>query len=80
MKVGGCREKQHTSVFKPVEMSELVSDYVEYAEKTGQRIERAVEICESADAVRGHYLKEETKAINRKKSIQTGHTGTCVLK
>ncbi|XP_058240731.1 CD209 antigen-like protein C isoform X1 [Hemibagrus wyckioides] len=50
-------------------MSELVSDYVKYAEKTGQHIERAVEICESADAV-----KEETKAINRKKSIQTGHT------
>lgn len=59
-------------------MSELVSNYVNYAEKRGEHIERVVEIYDSADTVRGHDLPKETEGTNVRKNLQVGYTGTQV--
>ncbi|XP_053086832.1 CD209 antigen-like [Pangasianodon hypophthalmus] len=55
-------------------MSELVSDYVNYAERRGERIEKVVEIYDLADAGRS---KEDTEATCVKKSLRTEHTAGC---
>lgn len=60
-------------------MAKLVSDYAIDA-KRGERMERVVEICDSADAARGHDFIEETEATNVKKNQQTEHTGMLDLK
>ncbi|MCI4395037.1 hypothetical protein PGIGA_G00175850, partial [Pangasianodon gigas] len=58
-------------------MSELVSDYVNYAERRGERIEKVVESFDLADAVRSHDRKEDTEATCVKKSLRTEHTAGC---
>ncbi|XP_046698934.1 C-type lectin domain family 4 member E-like [Silurus meridionalis] len=56
-------------------MSDLDQNYVNFAEKRGEYIERVVEIYDNVDAVRGQDLKEVTEDINVKKNLQTKHTG-----
>lgn len=68
-------QRQYTSGFYRSEMSELVSDCVNYAEKRWEHLKRVVEICESADAVRDHEC-----TTNVKKNRQTEHTGMLDLK
>ncbi|KAM9449630.1 uncharacterized protein Hap1MRO34_022145 [Clarias gariepinus] len=56
-------------------MSGVVSDYVNYAEKRGERIERVVEIYNNAESFRIHELKEESKVTAVRKKQQNEHTG-----
>ncbi|XP_058240759.1 hepatic lectin-like [Hemibagrus wyckioides] len=48
-----------------------VLEYISYTEERGERVERVVEIYESADTVRGHNPKTKTEDFNTK----TQHTG-----
>ncbi|KAF7686740.1 C-type lectin domain family 17, member A-like [Silurus meridionalis] len=58
-----------------LEMSELFSDYVNYTQIRGERIEKVVEIYDSADAASGEDVLDETEATNVQKSVPTVHTG-----
>ncbi|KAI5087685.1 hypothetical protein C0J45_22174 [Silurus meridionalis] len=55
-------------------MSELFSDYVNYTQIRGERIEKVVEIYDSADAASGEDVLDETEATNVQKSVPTVHT------
>lgn len=61
-------------MFQHSDMSELDSDYMNYTEKKGKRIEREVEIYDSADALTDNGNTEETEATDVKESLQTEHT------
>ncbi|KAM9449634.1 CD209 antigen-like protein 2 isoform 2-T2 [Clarias gariepinus] len=56
-------------------MSDIMSDYVNYTEKSKGHTELVVEIYDSIDDITEHAVKEETEATDIKKCLQTEHTG-----
>lgn len=62
-------------VFDRSEMSQAVSEYVNYIKESGERIERAAELQEGTAAVRRHNPKSGPKDAN----VKARHTGTHFL-
>lgn len=63
------------TVHQGAEMSDIMSDYVNYTEKSKGHTELVVEIYDSIDDITEHAVKEETEATDIKKCLQTEHTG-----
>ncbi|XP_053474754.1 macrophage mannose receptor 1-like [Ictalurus furcatus] len=68
------KQRGQFRVFYRAEMSQTVSDYVNYAKERGERIEKVVELYERGDAARPHKPETETEDANTKTQHAGGDT------